>query len=143
LGTVATPYYTGNDGLAHIHYAIHRDGQDHTVPFIGSCALEGMNLVNDGTYNGHANRSFVSSNGHGSMRIGSGASGAPPPARAEVTELRFDANTLEPGWNLVGWVSGGPVPWRSIRSPTMSPPYSASITMRRCSVAFRLALLRH
>ena len=66
LGEVAPDGFAGNNGIAHIHYAIHRNGQGQTVPFSGA-------------WNEHANRAFVSS---------SRALGAPvsTPAPAPVPE---------------------------------------------------------
>ena len=61
LGSVAPPGYAGNNGLAHIHYALHRGFGGETVqtlPFTGKYALEGVNLINTGKFNEHAGRTF-------------------------------------------------------------------------------------
>ena len=79
LAEVAPDGFAGNNGIAHIHYAIHRNGQGQTLPFSGAYALEGFELANTGAWNEHANRAFVSSN----RALGAPAS---TPAPAPVPE---------------------------------------------------------
>ena len=135
LGEVAPDGFAGNNGIAHIHYAVHRDGQGETVPFSGAYALEGVELRNSGQWNEHATRAFVSSN-----RLAGAATPTPtpspeaPPAAdpgpspqepvpqedespaaesGSPTVLPgpdpFDPNRLQPGWNLVAWLGDGSV----------------------------------
>ena len=128
LGAVAPDGFAGNNGIAHIHYAVHQDGNGQTLPFSWDYALEGVNLLNSGAWNEHANRTFVSSN----LPIGAPAPNAPPaqapgeleapeasPPDASVTAAppalavpepepieaapEAPVQALAPGWNLVSW----------------------------------------
>ncbi len=94
LGTVAPAYFAGNNGLPHIHYALHRHFSSglQTVPFTGEYALEGRNLFDTSQANEHVGATFTSSNGE--MR------GLPA---AIVARAEADPHFLVPGWNLVGW----------------------------------------
>ena len=108
LGTMAPAGYAGNNGVAHIHYAVHHAlGGGFiglSVPFTGSYALEGFPLPNTGGYNEYAGRTFTSTNS-----AGSSSPPASPPTPPPTTPANDDAPTLadgirlSPGWNLVGW----------------------------------------
>ena len=67
LGTVAAPGFAENNGLAHIHLAVHRtigDGQIlETLPFAGAYALEGVDLTATTAANAYRGQLFTSSNG--------------------------------------------------------------------------------
>jgi len=125
LGVVAPDGFAGNNGIAHIHYAVHQDSNGRTLPFSWDYALEGVNLLNSGAWNEHANRTFVSSN----LPIGAPAPNAPPaqdPGPLEAPEASppdapatgappalavpepqpievAPVQALTPGWNLVSW----------------------------------------
>lgn len=66
LGWVWADGFGNNGGLAHIHYAVHhsRGGGylGETVPFVGSYALEGVELLYGSGVNLHAGASFTSTN---------------------------------------------------------------------------------
>jgi hypothetical protein len=100
LGTVAPAYFAGNNGLPHIHYALHRDFRSglQTLPFTGEYALEGRNLFDTGEANEHAGLTLESSNGLLQQL----------PA-AIVARAAADPEFLVPGWNLVGWTDDQPV----------------------------------
>ena len=100
LGTVAPAYFAGNNGLPHIHYALHRHFGSglQTVPFTGPYALEGRNLFDTGQANEHSGLTLTSSNG--ALRV--------LPA-AIVARAQADPEFLVPGWNLVGWTDDQPV----------------------------------
>jgi hypothetical protein len=130
LARVAGPGYANNNGLAHIHYAVHTSfggGQiAKTLPFTGQYALEGRNLVDNGLFSQYSGDTFVSTNGSAQP---SGGSAEPDPEREEAAELAANAtgfieaslpadivarveaepDFLVPGWNLVGWMSDAPV----------------------------------
>ncbi len=99
LGSVAPDGYAGNNGIAHIHYAVHYAlgggylGQ--TVPFSGAYALEGQELASSGEYSQWAGLTLTSSN----------QPAVPTAPAAAGTEAAADPDYLFPGWNLVGWGS--------------------------------------
>lgn len=118
LGVVAPDGFAGNNGIAHIHYAVHQSGNGRTLSFTGAYALEGQNLFNSGVWNEHANRTFTSSN----RASGSPFSGSPPPADASPNDdgpqpfgatapepLPSTVEALHPGWNLVSWPADAPL----------------------------------
>ena len=79
LGTVAPAGYANNNGLSHIHYAVHTSFSGSslaTVPFTGEYALEGQNLFDDGSYNQYSGLTLVSSNGASGPTLGTRALGA-------------------------------------------------------------------
>ena len=102
LGTVAAPGFAENNGLAHIHLAVHRtigDGQIlETLPFSGAYALEGVDLTATTAANAYRGQLFTSSNGapNTAMEVPPPAVEEDPPAVASTTV------TLEQGWNLIG-----------------------------------------
>ena len=85
VGTVAPPYYAGNNGTPHLHLAVHQSlGGGYlglTVPFTGRYALEGHELSDTPEPNAYTGETFTSGN-----QLGGG-----------------DPSFLYPGWNLVGW----------------------------------------
>lgn len=85
LGVTAPPFYAENNGLAHLHIAVHHTfgaGQiQNTVPFAGRFALEGKELSDTSTPNAHFGVSFTAQ-----VRLGNG-----------------DPDFLFPGWNLIAW----------------------------------------
>lgn len=85
VGTVAPPYFAGNNGTPHLHMAVHHSlGGGYlglTVPFTGRYTLEGHELSDTTDPNAYAGETFTSSN-----QLGGG-----------------DPYFLYPGWNLVGW----------------------------------------
>ncbi len=124
LARVAGPGFANNNGLAHIHYAVHTSfggGQiANTLTFTGQYALEGRNLVDSGLFNQHSGEKFVSTNwsaqplGTGAEpeseddtdlaanAEGSGSAEADLPADI-VARVDAEPHFLVPGWNLVGW----------------------------------------
>ena len=104
LGTVAPDGFAGNNGIAHVHYAIHHAlGGGFiglSVPFMGQYALEGLDLPWTGEFNTHAGLQLVSSNGSGTLS-------ATPTDKAEPAPPAVERETLSllPGWNLVGWTA--------------------------------------
>ena len=113
LGTVAPPGFAGNNGLAHIHYAVHQtfgDGQIlATLPFSGPYALEGTDLPATTQFGAHVGLEFVSTNGSAQLA---------PNAEPDVEEPELElgpsvvsvtptSGVLFPGWNLVSWPVGG------------------------------------
>ena len=87
LGVVAPPFYAENNGLAHLHIAVHRtlgSGliQD-TVPFVGRFALEGKELGDTSESNAHAGVTFTAQ-----TRLGDS-----------------DPDFLFPDWNFIAWPS--------------------------------------
>ena len=91
LGTVAPPGYAENNGLAHLHLAVHHSSGAGTlgvtVPFSGRFALEGRSLPDTSEDNAYADVTFTSSN-----LFGGG-----------------DPDFLFPGWNLIGWTADADV----------------------------------
>ena len=85
IGVVAPPFYTENNGLAHLHLAVHNTfgaGQiQGTVPFVGRFALEGRELGDTSEPNAHLGVTFTAR-----TRLGNG-----------------DPDFLFPGWNLIAW----------------------------------------
>ena len=101
LATVAPPGYAGNNGLAHIHYAIHQHFSSglQTVPFTGEYALEGRNLFDSGTFLEHSGLRLTSSNG-----APAAGPALVPQARPEiVASVAPVPSYLVPGCNLVVW----------------------------------------
>ncbi len=94
LGTVAAAGLAGNNGLPHIHFALHRHFGPglQTVPFTGEYALEGRNLFDTGQSSEHSGETFVSSNAV-----------ARALAPDIVARAEAEPDFLVPGWNLVGW----------------------------------------
>ena len=125
LGVVAPDGAANNNGIAHIHYAVHQSlgggALGMTVPFSGAYALEGVALPAVSSANAYAGTRFTSSNAAG----GAPAPGTPTPEAppADVTGTEADplpattatparsanANFLYPGWNLVGWTENTPI----------------------------------
>jgi len=101
LATVAPPGYAGNNGLAHIHYAVHQHFSSglQTVPFSGEYALEGRNLSDSGTFQGHSGLRLTSSNGAPAV----GSALLPQDRPGIVASVAADPSYLVPGWNFVGW----------------------------------------
>ncbi|MDE2891631.1 MAG: hypothetical protein OXN86_03900 [Chloroflexota bacterium] len=68
VATVCRAYECRNNGLAHIHYAVHRSqGGGYlgpSVPFTGEYAIEGRELHEGDAYNLHAGVEFTSTNTH-------------------------------------------------------------------------------
>lgn len=87
LGVVAPPFYAENNGLAHLHIAVHPtlgSGQiQSTVPFVGRFALQGKELGDTSAPNAHFGVTFTAQ-----AQLGNG-----------------DPNFLFPGWNLIAWPS--------------------------------------
>ena len=65
LGVVAPPGQANNNGLAHIHLAVHTDQNyfGNAVPLVGTYAIEGHDLQPTSTFNGYQGTTFVPSNG--------------------------------------------------------------------------------
>lgn len=65
LGVVAPPGYANNNGLSHIHLAVHTDNNyfGDAVPLVGDYAVEGQDLSPVSTFNAYQGVTFVSSNG--------------------------------------------------------------------------------
>ncbi len=87
LGVVAPPFYAGNNGLAHLHIAVHRTHGsgliEGTVPFVGRFALEGTELADTSEPNAHAGVTFT----------------------AQTRLDNRDPDFLFPGWNFIAWPS--------------------------------------
>ena len=65
IATVAPAGEAANNGLAHIHLAIHRSfnsGVVQTVPFTGDYALEGVEMADTTQRNAYAGQQFTSTN---------------------------------------------------------------------------------
>ena len=119
LGAVAPDGAANNNGIAHIHYAVHQSlgggSLGMTVPFSGAYALEGVALPAVSTPNAYAGTRLTSSNGV----AGDIAPAAPPadageddplpPTTTTTPDQSANANFLYPGWNLVGWTENTPI----------------------------------
>ena len=123
IGVVGFAGQVENNGIAHIHLAVHQtlgDGQiQATIPFSGSYALEGVALPDTGAPNAYAGVTFVSSNGLVSPEAtpeptpepAQESTSEPTPVQAPLPEPEAAPSdttairpvTLSPGWNLVGW----------------------------------------
>lgn len=103
LGVVAPPGHANNNGLAHIHLAVHTDTGFFgiAVPLVGEYAVEGRDLLPVSTFNAYQGSTFVSSNG---------ASAAPPQPTPSPTPTPTPEPTLQP-------VTSTPTP-----TPTATPP---------------------
>lgn len=64
IGTVAPAGFAGNNGLAHIHIAVHTafQGLGATLPFTGLYALDGLQLAPITGANGYLGLTFLSTN---------------------------------------------------------------------------------
>lgn len=142
LGTVAPAGFANNNGLSHIHYAIHNSfggSSLQTVPFVGEYALEGRNLFDDGSFNQYSGLTIVSTNG---MPDVGQPSLAPPPAPGsepvfspEVIALaQTEPDFLVPGWNLVGWGSDALV---TVASASIADDARAFFTFDAATQTFR------
>ena len=125
IGAVAPAGFAENNGLAHIHMAVHRtlgDGQlQSTVPFTGAYALEGRELPATDASHAYFGETFISTN---SVKVQESVTDpAEPeevspdktqeaaPAEPEAAPAEPEAppppppepQFLHPGWNLVGW----------------------------------------
>ena len=69
VGTVCMAHECNNNGLAHIHYAVHHSRGDgyhgSSVPFTGDYAIEGRELHWSSEYNLHSGLEFTSTNTRG------------------------------------------------------------------------------
>ena len=125
LGEVAPAGAAGNDGLAHIHVAVHYTlgaGQlQATIPLTGAYALEGRDLPPTNTFNAYAGEQFLSTNAPGAATSspetvppsppqtepGAGLTEPAPSTPAESdTEA---AQQLHAGWNLAGWTGASSI----------------------------------
>ncbi|MCZ6544243.1 MAG: hypothetical protein O6913_00870 [Chloroflexi bacterium] len=104
LGTVAAPGFAENNGLAHIHLAVHRtigDGQIlETLPFAGAYALEGVDLTATTAANAYRGQLFTSSNG--APNTATEVPLPPPAVEEDPPAIASTTVTLEQGWNLIG-----------------------------------------
>ena len=112
IGVVGFAGQVENNGIAHIHLAVHQtlgDGQIRaTIPFTGRYALSGVSLPDTSAPNAYAGVTFVSSNAAGAsvpppVAEPAQAPPLPEPEPAAVGPAAIRAVTLSPGWNLVGW----------------------------------------
>ncbi len=108
VGRVFPVGYDVNGGVAHIHYAIHntRGGGylGRTIPFTGTYALEGRDLLWQDEYNLHADVQFTSTNGPNWTAPGSttpGATDEEPAVESEPT-WTLPADAPIGGWRTVG-----------------------------------------
>ncbi|MCY3887338.1 MAG: hypothetical protein OXG19_06485 [Chloroflexi bacterium] len=87
LGIVAPPFYAGNNGLAHLHIAVHRTHGSgliqESVPFTGRFALEGKELPATSEPNAYAGVTFT----------------------VQTRLDHSDPDFLFPGLNLIAWPS--------------------------------------
>ena len=84
VGQVAPSGAAGNNGLPHIHLALHTSfggGQVQTIPFTAPYSLEERDLPPTTESNAYAGETFISTN------------------HPEAAEPDY----LYPGWNLIGW----------------------------------------
>jgi hypothetical protein len=115
LGTVAPPGFSGNNGLAHIHVAVHEtlgDGQLlRSLPFTGPYALEGRELPATPEFGAHAGLEFVSTNGTVLPTPGLElpADVVTPEIEPLVAAESVPPVVVFPGWNMVSWPTGGPI----------------------------------
>ena len=93
LGIVAPPGFAGNNGLSHIHLAVHQPsggwGLGATVPLVGDYALEGQPLPDTSTSNAYTGTGFTSSNVLGAgddASDGTGDDGTTPAPDAATTD---------------------------------------------------------
>ena len=79
IGTMAPAGMAENNGLAHLHLAVHRTegaGQLRaTIPLTGAYALDGRQLLPTDTFNAYAGETFVSTNHAASPTAPTGESG--------------------------------------------------------------------
>ena len=89
LGTVAPAGFANNNGLAHLHLAVHTSfrGSGQTIPFVGEYTLAGVALPATTTSNAYSGTTFRSTN---------------------VLENN-DPNFLYAGWNQIAWPATGPI----------------------------------
>ena len=110
LGEVAPEGYANNNGLAHIHLAVHRTTGGgrigETIPLIGAWALEGIDLPQTEQPNAHVGTRFTSSNGD-NPAPGS-ESDADDPQNGPTSDQSTALLVLQPGWNMIGWTAATP-----------------------------------
>ncbi len=131
IGEVAPAGLAGNNGLAHLHLAVHHTwgaGElQATVPFSGAYALEGRELPPTDASNAYAGETFLSTNrtapssvatedpdeGNLSPEPSDGsdqASDTSPTGDSTADEAALtDPVYLHPGWNLIGWRGSGAI----------------------------------
>lgn len=88
IATVAPAGEAANNGLAHIHLAIHRHfeaGQLQTVPFSGDYAIEGQQLPNVSDFNAYAGVRFTSTLGDSAGQVAPNPFSAPGGAGSTET----------------------------------------------------------
>ena len=114
LGTVAPAYHANNNGLPHIHLAVHHTtggGRlQGSIPLTGAWAVEGIDLPWSEQFNAHAGTRFTSSNGTGATptqdsQPDSGSGDAQDGASSYESGALLQ---LQPGWNMVGWTGRTP-----------------------------------
>ena len=82
IGTVAPDGAAGNNGIAHVHMAIHVNGR--TVPYTGSYALECHPLPGTTTWNAYYGNVFASTQGTSGGDSGGGSGGGSAAQAIEV-----------------------------------------------------------
>lgn len=112
LGVVAPPGYANNNGLSHIHLAVHTDNNyfGDAVPLVGDYAIEGQDLAPVSTFNAYQGVTFVSSNG-ASPTVQPTPTATPQPV----------VNTPTPTPTPTGTPTPTPTP-----TPTSTPPPTTS-----------------
>ena len=113
LGVVAPAGMAENNGLPHIHLAVHTTlgaGQiQQTLPFSGAYALDGHELPATVDSNAYAGEQMVSTNVPADP-VGEADSGpAASPTAALPASPEVEPLDLLPGWNLVGWTAITPI----------------------------------
>ena len=106
VGTVAPPYYAGNNGTPHLHLAVHQSlGGGYlglTVPFTGRYALEGHELSDTPEPNAYTGETFTSGNqlggGDPSFLYPAGTSWDGPGPSRKPTHRRFSAPPSGRSW---------------------------------------------
>ena len=86
VGEVAPAGYARNNGLSHIHIAVHRDNNGYfgnTIPLAGQWAIEGHEFPTTSAFNAYRGTRIVSTNGSstdggGASAIAPATTGSPP-----------------------------------------------------------------
>lgn len=89
LGTVAPAGFANNNGLSHLHLAVHTSfrGSGQTIPFVGAYTLDSVALPATTTANAYAGTTVRSTN----------------------VLHNDDPNFLYAGWNQIAWPASGPI----------------------------------
>jgi hypothetical protein len=126
LGVVAPPGYANNNGLSHIHLAVHTNENyfGDAVPLVGDYAIEGQDLVAVSTFNAYQGVTFVSTNGASST-----VQPAPTPTPTPTPQPVVNTPTPTPTPTTTATPTPTPTPTTSTGSAAFTPTLPASGTV--------------